>query len=463
MRIRVLFAILLVSLSVYAVRFSEEAKCNCQMMDSIHGTVTLIFATDSAHFAFPLDSIIYISAYGSISEWGEKKDGYQLDSISEDSCFYHTFTYQQLERPGNSGQPEFMFYVETIDSAYYLLPDTIGENAIDRRMVFVNNEMTLLLFLPNSQPYFTTDTNELYARCLEAQEVRPLSDYDLTDSVDQHRICNFRRVPGTMQLYRSYHPYYPDKPQYDTEVVRLHWVAELAQQVGIRSDITLSSNQEKYVGTKYACQGDSVIISMPLYHQQLLADSNILYVGEQYGGHPSVGACFYHSESLQYAQWMQEVVEFIMDNNHPLPIQMHCALGADRTGMFSATIAAMCGADWQTIVADYCETSNMKIQTYRHPNRLYYAFERMIGAKPDQLTTSQLCNAVRQHFVDMGVLTLEQIQAMVNRLNQPVVTDVDRVEYNRQSVSSYDLLGRLVDASYKGIVIQQGVKVNRYD
>ena len=227
----------------------------------------------------------------------------------------------------------------------------------------MNDETWILITYPDGAEYFMTDLDELYVRCREAQYVRPLADYNLTDSVDQHRICNFRLTPGTRNLYRSYHPYYPDKPQYDTEIERLYWVAELARQAGIRSDITLSSNKSSKVGEKVATYGDdTIVVSIPDYHQTLIENGDILYVGAATGSVPSAGQCYYHSEDVYFAAWMKEVVEFIIDTIHPMPIQMHCALGADRTGMFCATIAALCGADWQTIMADYQETGNMKIQ-----------------------------------------------------------------------------------------------------
>lgn len=445
---------------VRAQVFPEQAIRDCQMVDRDARTVTLIFAPDRIEMPFPADSIKRVYVYGSITEYGDWWPGYQLDNINEQGCYYHTFSYEELSRPGNSGQPEFMFLVGLIDdsTSYAVLPDTIGPNAIDRRRIFVNNETWVLITYPDGAAYFTTDLDELYARCQEAQYVRPLSDYNLTDSVDQHRICNFRLTPGTRNLYRSYHPYYPDQPQYDTEIERLYWVAELARRVGIGSDITLSSNKESKVGEEIATYGgDTIVVSIPDYHQALIDRGDILYVGGTTGRVPSSGQCYYHSEDVYFAEWMKEVVEFIIDTVHPMPMQIHCALGADRTGMVCATIAVLCGADWQTIMADYQETGNMKIQTYRHPNRLRYAMQRLSGLDPDSCTTAQLSQAVRAHLVQMGVLTDEQIDRMVARLSGAAVPAAIPSQTMLQHAEEYDILGRPA-CQESGLVIRNGQK-----
>lgn len=414
------FLLFAISTTSFGRTFSSLDKNNCQVADSAQQTVTIVMACDKAHFNLPVDSVRQVYVCGSVSEWNNKNKDYVLDSLSEDSCFYHSFTYDQLARPGNSGQPEFVFYVElTNDSALYLCPDTLGEAGIDRRLIFINNDTVVLLVFDGGADYFTTNLDTLYARCLQAQKVRPLADYNLLDSVDQHRICNFRLTPGTTCLYRSYHPYYPDKPQYDTERQRLYWVAELATQAGVRSDISLSSDQQDKAGIGVPFGNDSIVVTIPAYHQQILDAGNILFVGKKYGATPTTGPCYYHSDGEWFARWFEEVVTFINDTTHPLPIQIHCALGADRTGMFCATLAALCGVDWSTIMADYAATGDMQLQTYRHPNRLRYAFQRMTGLNPDSVSAEQLSAAVRKHFVDMSVLRETQIDSLVSRLQSP--------------------------------------------
>lgn len=453
-------ALLFVCLPGSAIRFSAEAKRNCQLMDSVAGTVTLIFATDSNHFSLPADSISGVWVSGSICNLEDSMPGYRLDQWSEDSCFYHTFTCAELEKPGNSGQPEFCFYVLKSDFADKNLYGYDLRNVkMDDRLLCYNGIPYIMILLPCGASYFTTDLDELGARCEEAKVIRPLADFDLSNPVDQHQIANFRRVPATTNLYRSYHPYYPSVPKYDTEQQRLYWVAELGRQAGIRSDISLTGNLESREGQWYICGGDSFEIVIPDYQRALIDSGNICYVGQQLGRNPSVVDCYYRSDEIFLAQYIKEVVEFMADSAHPMPTQIHCAIGADRTGMICAVIATLCGADWQSVVADYEETGNMKIQTYRHANRLRYAMTRMTGVDPDRCTSAQLAAAIRSHLVDtMAVLTHDQIDRMVARLQTSNPTSVEQNNVDRYSDRCYDALGRSADQNSRGLIICNGTK-----
>lgn len=455
-----LFLLLLASMPGSAIRFSADAKRNCQQMDLVAGTVTLIFATDSNHFSLPADSILGVWVSGSICNLEDTMPEYRLDQWSEDSCYYHTFTCAELEKPGNSGQPEFCFYVLKSDSTDTNLYGYDLRNAkMDDRLLCYNGIPYIMILMPCGASYFTTDLDELGARCEEAGEIRTLADFDLSNPVDQHQIANFRQVPGTVNMYRSYHPYYPSNPKYDTEQQRLYWVAELGRQVGIRSDISLTGNLENREGQWYVCGGDSFEIVIPDYQHALIDSGNICYVGQQLGRNPSVVDCYYRSDETFLAQYIKEIIEFITDTTHPMPVQIHCAIGADRTGMICAVIATLCGADWQSVVADYEETGNMKIQTYRHANRLRYALTRMTGVDPDQCTSAQLAAAIRSHLVDtMGVLTHNQIDQMIIRLQTPNPASVDITNLNVDGDKYYDVLGCPANQNSQGLIICSGTK-----
>lgn len=455
-----LFLLLLASLPGSAIRFSAEAKRNCQQMDSVAGTVTLIFATDSLHFSLAPDSILGVWVSGSICNLEDSMPGYRLDQWSEDSCFYHTFTCAELEKPGNSGQPEFCFYVLKSDSTdKNMYGYDLRRVKMDDHLLCYNGIPYIMILMPCGASYFTTDMDELRARCEEAKVIRPLADFDLLNPIEQHQISNFRQVPGTVNLYRSYHPYYPSNPKYDTEQQRLYWVAELARQAGIRSDISLTGNLENSEGQWYVCGGDSFEIVIPDYQRALIDRGNVCYVGQALGRNPSVVDCYYRSDEIFLAQYIKEVVEFIADSTHPMPMQIHCAIGADRTGMICAVIATLCGADWQSVVADYEETGNMKIQVYRHANRLRYALTRMTGVDPDRCTSAQLAAAIRSHLVDaVGVLTHSQIDQMISRLVSSNSTSVATIEADKDSDNCYDALGRPVNRDSKGLIICSGTK-----
>lgn len=460
---------ILPSMSIFAGRFSPEAIRCCQLADSVNRTVTIIFAPDSMskcsydsiHLSTFSDSIKSVSLYGPMTDYAYRQPNYYLDQRSEDGCYYHTFSYDEVQMPGNSGQPEFTFIIDMKDDStyYYIWPDTVGPGAIDKRLMFYNGTPCVMLLLPGGLPYLTTDRDELYARSLVAREIRPLEDFNLIDSVDQHHISNFRPVPGTNGLYRSYHPYFPSATQYDTEAARLYWVSELATQLGIQSDICLTSNMESWVGETYYCAGDSFIITMPPYYQQMLANNNVCYVGNQTGASLSVAQCYFHTDEERFARWFAEVINFIGDTLHPMPMQIHCAIGADRTGIFCALIEILCGQDWSTVVADYEATVNMKIQTYRHPNRLRYALIKMTGLDPALCTQTELAAAIRTHLVTTKqVTTNAAIDRMIQRLTQPQVTALQELHHQSQSTEVYDLLGRRVYHNQWGIRISGGKK-----
>lgn len=460
----ILLILLLFNLSAWAVRFPQQAIRDCYMVDSVNRTVTIIFTPDSipmcSYDSIPLatfsDSIKYVSIYGPMTDYAYRRPAYYLDERGEDGSYYHTFTYEEVERPGNSGQPEFTFIIDMKDDStyFYIWPDTVGEHAVDKRLMFYNGIPCVMLTMPGGLHYLTTDRNELYQRSLIAREIRPLSDYNLADSVDQHRISNFRSVPGTLGLYRSYHPFYPSMYQ-ETEEPRLYWVGELGAQKGIKSDICLTGNMESHAGKYYHYEEDSFLITIPPFYQAIIDSSRVCYVGG--GGGLSVAECYYRTESALVAQWFAEMVRFINDTSHPMPMLIHCAIGADRTGMFCALVEALCGQDWPTIVTDYMATGDMRVQTYRHPNRLRYGLIRMTGLDPAACTAAQLTAAIRHHLVEtMGVLTHAEIDQMVQRLTTPIPTALESVSIgvDTQMEVYYDLLGRRAKTKQPGVVIR---------
>jgi hypothetical protein len=105
-------------------------------------------------------------------------------------------------------------------------------------------------------------------------------------------------------------------------------------------------------------------------------------VGRQNGHTPSYDHALYYTDQSRFAEWIQEIVRFINDGEHPVPFQIHCHLGADRTGVFSGVLAAFCGASWDDIAADYMRTSDLQISEYRHSNQLRYALYLLTGFDP---------------------------------------------------------------------------------
>ena len=113
---------------------------------------------------------------------------------------------------------------------------------------------------------------------------------------------------------------------------------------------------------------------------------------------------------------MQEVVIFINNENQKVPFLIHCAIGTDRTGVFSAMIGAMCGASWSEIAEDYQKTNRMGIQDFRDYHLLKYTFEELLQID-DVSIIPNLQESVSNYFVQAGYLEEDEISNMVTKLS----------------------------------------------
>lgn len=357
--------------------FTTTEKNNCYRLDDDLRQITFIFSTARSRFVISPLNVKKVYSYGSISNWEKTNEDYVLAGYSDD-CFYITLPYSALEMTGNGGQPEFLFNVYHMNGNSYVTQSwpTLEEGCAEH-LVFNSNGWKQIVAFNDD------DVADLLKRKEVALYIRPLSDFDLTSRVDQEKISNFRQVPGTQHLYRSYHPYHSSRSQYDTEYERLNWVGKLAAETGIKCDIALSGNLESEDGkTTYTCGGKTYTEQIPDYYREIIKNNRVLYVGTENGHTPSYDYALYFTDSERFAQWVQEIVRFINDDNHPVPFQLHCHLGADRTGVFSGLLGALCGASWDQVAADYNRTSDLQVSEYRHSNQLRYAFSRLTGFDP---------------------------------------------------------------------------------
>lgn len=437
------------------IKFADTEKNNCYKLDAENERITFIFSTSAKRFNISKSDISKVYVYGSVSAWNNADDAYRLTGYSSDGCFFRTFPFSAIERPGNSGQPEFLFHVFKKDGTDYTVRShSSWEGGIDYRLVFINNGENMVVAMPGD------DIDEIYERCQYAKYVKPLAEWNLTDSMEQARISNFRRVPGTKHLYRSYHPYDPSREQYDTEERRLYYVQQFAEQFGIRCDIALSGNRTSRAGQTYTCGGKTYTITIPAYYQTIIETNNVLYVGTGNGHTPDFNHAIFYSDGERFAQWIQEVVEFIIDDAHPGPFQIHCALGADRTGAFCETIGALCDAKWEDLSQDYFRTSELRVQEYRHPNTIRYSLRHLCGVDPAAGTDFN--EAVKQHFIQGGWLTAEQIAQLKQKLNkdyEQTPTAVERTEVQTQKAGKYLIDGKLQICTAEGLIYNaQGVR-----
>jgi hypothetical protein len=408
--------------------FATADKNNCYAIDTEQQQITFIFSTSDKRFNINRSDIRKVYVYGSISAWEDADEDFRLNGNSDDGCLYRTFPLSILERVGNSGQPEFLFHVLKTDGSDYTAKSSASwTGGIDYRLLFANSGgENMVVALPSD------DLDEIHARSVQAQNVRPLAKWNLDDEDEQKRIANFRQVPATQHLYRSYHPFDPSRPQHDTEPQRLFWVAQNAQKTGILSDIALSGDMTSNAGKTYTCAGKQYTITIPDYYQSIIANNNVLYVGSANGHVPSYKDAIFFSDGERFGQWIQEIVAFIIDDNHPAPFQIHCALGSDRTGAFCAVLAALCGADYQQIAADYEATSNMQVNEYRHRNCIRFCLKRITGSDPE--TDPDFNKAVADHFISHGYLTSKQIQQLKAKLTNGTTTDLQTREHQTSDI-----------------------------
>ena len=406
MRMKHFFSVLsmlLCCIYAFALNPTTADKNRGYMDNATDSTITFLYPMGTGYYSAGTYNALYIR--GSMNGWGDDAR-YKMSLDSESNCYYCTVSYKEARIPANSGQPEFKYYR---DGSWLDAPAWIP--SLNR---FPGTGNILLVF--NND-----DTTRIRSNQAFAAIVRPLADFNLQDTVDQHKISNFRRVPATTRLFRSYHPYHAYRAQFDTEHMRLFWVDSLATKHGIQNDICLSENESKKMNN-YTCDGTVYTEAIPPYYQNIINNNGVLYVGTQNGHTPDYNDVYFNPTGVKFGQWIAEIVDFIIDPAHPGPFQIHCALGTDRTGVFSATLAALCGATWQQIYTDYEYTNNMQIEEFRDRNILAHSLGLMCGVY-DINTVQNLEQAISQYFINAGYLTQAHIDCLKQKLNgtQPAV------------------------------------------
>ena len=305
-----------------------------------------------------------------------------------------------MKIPGNSGQPEFKFYI----NGSYPGGD---KSFVPEGYIFMNGDQNHIVVFADD------DFEQIKANSRTANTVRAVSDFDLTTEAGQMEVSNFRRVPGTRQLYRCYHPFKVSRAGYASELPRMQYVQELSARFGILSDIVLSGDETGSL-TTVTIAGQSYTERIPEYYQAIIDRNSVLYVGTS-NSTPDYNTVYYKPESDKFGTWMSEVAAFIADDNNSAPFSIHCRLGTDRTGVFSAMLAAICGATWQEIAADYQLTNRLGIKEFRDYHLLQYAMQRMLGVE-DINQVADLQAAVVSYFVDNNYISAEQIAVIQRKL-----------------------------------------------
>lgn len=320
-----------------------------------------------------------VSVRGSFNAWAGS-DSWRLTKSAIQGLWVLKKPINEVNIPGNSGQPEFRFVV---DGDAWLAPvsDEPGYQ-------FLNN---CIIVWPGD------DIRRIVERETIANTEKKLADFNLASDHDQHTLANFRRVPGTGKLFRSYHPFKKSYANLDTEAARIGMVTELMKRNAIQSIICLSGDE--------APVGDEVISG---YQQNIIDDHHQCFFNTTYQ------TVYYQSNGPEFATLIKKSVEFMIDPYHKAPFLVHCRLGTDRTGMVAAIIAALCGASWDEIRADYEKSNHLGIKEFRDDKLIQYAVEHMLDKKIDN--RSDLQTEITKYFIDGGWLTGDQINILRTKL-----------------------------------------------
>ena len=377
-------------------------KLGYQLID---GGNKIVFIFDAPSHKIDTPKKVFVE--GSFNGWSKgKSSAWKLDKDKK----YWTLTcdVDEINVPGNSGFPEFKFYVvaevEYIErivevDSHRKRDEVIETKPISRIPGFQMAGNSLILF-PGDDPNIIVENEKI------ASKQKKLKDFNLSSLEDQAKISNVRLVPGTKNFYRGYHPYKASK-QNDTEKERIALVGKLMEQYGVKSVITLSGKEEPSKKEK-----------IPLYIQA------IDYMGNHLTVDTSYNTVYYNSTSSEYGTLIADIIRFI--NSHPGPYYVHCRLGTDRTGAVSAVVAALCGASWEDICTDYQKSNEMGIGEFRDYRLLQYSFEKMLGHSMSEVENLQ--KEISAFLTNRGFVNQSEIDEMVKNVNELPSPGTERQE-----------------------------------
>lgn len=380
------------------VTYQQEFKLNnvnkrlgYQLLDD--GKIVFVF--DSSRFGIKTPKRVFLE--GSFNGWAKKNSGWELEKYK-----YSTWTYEcNLEDvmvPGNSGFPEFKFYViaeveyevRIVEATSIRKKDEIMEPAMPNPFPGFQMATNSLILLPTDNPAVVIENSKT------AGKLKKLKQFNLENPQDVATISNFRLVPGTTKLFRGYHPYKISRPNYDTEEKRIFLVNKQLKDNGIKSIITLSGDESIDVKKE----------QISVYVGDIRQAGNQLFIKTSYN------TVYYASNSREFGNMMAEIIRFI--GSHPGPYYVHCRLGTDRTGVVSANLAALCGASWNEIASDYQKTNEMGIKEFRDYRLLQYSFEKMLGKKISEIEDLQ--KEISDYYLREKFITQTELDSLLNNL-----------------------------------------------
>ncbi len=340
----------------------------------------LTFIFDESLYAKQLSdiSIEQVGIQGSFSYW---KEIWPLTKV-QSKLWKLEVEKEKIKVPGNSGQPEFRFIIN-------------GQHPLDA-------QHDLPLKYKFYDGHHDGYKNTILFTADKADKIKKINhrftSYK-TNYNSQQELANFRPVPvgqaKANTLYRSYHPFIPSKPDHPREKERLQTVQQLIKHNNINSIVNLSDT------------GPEIPQLLPKYQQIIDDNKNIIFVNQ----HHNYDIYYYSTHNQEFTQLLQKIAFFIL--NHQPPFLIHCRIGTDRTGVISAILAALCGVNWSTIIADYKKSNKTGIKEYRDEKLLKYTFSQLLEGPCKPQTLNQKITSYFQQEVN---LTAQEIKNLTAKL-----------------------------------------------
>ena len=358
---------------------------------------------------------------GSFNTWKDD-NAYKLTLDSSNKFYSLTVSYDKVATLGNSGHPEYKFNINGTDDGYLVAKD---KSFIPAPYCFHTSDYNLILI-------FEGEDIEDIKKCSEqAGTLRTkLSDWDFSKEEEKEKFANFRKVPGTTNVYRSWHPFktkYKKNAEnkkflYETEPKRAKMVQEMYKNYDIKSDICLS-NDETTSLSSYPIEGGTTTYteSVPDFYKNMVAAGDVCNVTYKKADGTAIGPEYKYIYQADYNEeylngWLQNIIDFVKEN-HPAPYNIHCRLGNDRTGYYCAVVAGLCGATWEQIANDYQSSNNTFLGEYRDQRLLKQVFEKQFTGGEDISKITNLKDTMYKYYTTNSKkrITKEDLDALVKK------------------------------------------------
>lgn len=358
------------------------------------------------------------SGINDVDGFSGKKSSFQKD---ETGIWFTVISYNDLRGPNQSGQPTYQIVLD--DTKVFNCAEKLKENNLDGYVYVKYNNKDAAISLPVI--IFEAQNKNAVTKSLENEKKELLiKDFDFSKEEDQKKVANFRAVPGTTSLFRSYHPYNNSKSIFQTEPYRLYYVAKLAEKYGIKSDIQVGGESSVETKTIDVFDGEKIVTVsnyLPEYYKQIVKNDNVFFLYKESKNKWSYDIGYFNvtdkeTNAKEFACYMGLMIKFI--NSHPGPYQTHCSIGTDRTGTTCGIFAAMCGASYPELEADYCSSQNMGIYEYRGQGCIRYVMEEFLRVDniSDPAQVPDLQKAVIDRLTTYGNVTAEEVNTCIERL-----------------------------------------------